>query len=116
MVGEGWLIIDFFATDCEPCKKELPELEAFLEANQGEGLTVLVFATDKEGVPLVKPFFDENPTSATVLIDRYGVAAGRYGVESIPTVFVIDPEGSISVKGVGYSEEVIAHIRENLGR
>jgi hypothetical protein len=39
-------------------------------------------------------------------VDRYRVAAKRYGVEEIPTVFLVDPEGVIVLKKVGYSEEL----------
>ena len=111
-VGKGWIILDFFATDCEPCKKELPELEELYEELSGEvDLSILVFATDSAGPAIVKPFFDERPTNLKVVIDRFKVAVQNYGVEEIPTVMLVDPDGIIVFKQTGYSETAVAEIR-----
>ena len=116
VVGKGWIIVDFFATWCEPCKKEILHLEEMLETYGEDELTVLVFATDREGGSVVKPYFAENPTTLRVVLDRYGVTSDRYGVETIPTVFLLNPDGEIVVKGVGYSEEVIEEMKALLGQ
>jgi len=109
-LARGWVIVDFFATDCEGCKKELPILERLFADHQERGLSVLVFATDSEGDQVVQPYFQEHPTPLTVLIDRYQVAVRKYGVSEIPTVFLVDPEGVIALKKVGYSEELYAQV------
>lgn len=118
-IGSKWVLIDFFATWCAPCKEELPELEEIYEDFGDKGLAALLFSIDEEGEKAVKPFFAESPTEMTVLIDRYMVTAERYGVEGIPVVFLINPSGKIVVRGEGYSEETIEKIRtiltENLG-
>ncbi len=106
-VGKDWIIIDFFATYCIPCKEEIPELELILEEFKNEALECFVMATDKDGDKIVEPFFQETPTTLTVLIDRYMVTAKRYGVDSIPTVFLIDNNGKIVFKAVGYSKEAV---------
>ena len=106
-IGKDWVIIDFFATYCIPCKEEIPELEILLEEFGERGLKCFVLATDKDGNSIVDPYFMETPTTLTVLIDRYMVTAKRFGVESIPTVFLISPEGKIEFKEVGYSKESI---------
>lgn len=106
-IGKSWIIIDFFATYCIPCKEEIPELEGLLEAFGDKGLECFVMATDKNGSSVVKPYFQEIPTTLTVLIDRYMVTAKRFNVDSIPTVFLISPEGRIEFKAVGYSKESI---------
>lgn len=110
-VGKSWIIIDFFATYCIPCKEEIPELEGLLEEFGKENLQCFVMATDKDGNSIVEPYFQETPTTLTVLIDRYMVTAKRYNVDSIPTVFLISPEGKIEFKAVGYSKEAIEEMR-----
>ncbi len=113
-IGKEWIIIDFFATYCVPCKEEIPELELILEEFGNSPLQCFVMATDKEGPAVVDPYFKETPTSLTVLIDRYMVTAKRFSVESIPTVFLINSEGRIVFKAVGYSKEAINEIRSIL--
>lgn len=113
-IGQGWLLLDFFATWCGPCKEELPELEQLHREFKDRGLTVFVFATDEKGADVVKPFFGENPTPLAVLLDRYMVTADRYGVNAVPVVFLINPEGDIVLRGDGYSPETIEEIRSIL--
>ena len=111
VLGQGPVILDFFATDCVPCMKELPELEALYEQFKDRRLRVVVFATDPTGAAIVKPFFDARPTPLTILIDRYRVTTERFGVTEIPTVFLIDRAGEVLVKGIGYRHEVIEEMR-----
>jgi thiol-disulfide isomerase/thioredoxin len=108
-LGRGWLIVDFFATDCEGCKKELPVLER-LQRELGPRLPILVFATDPAGQPVVEAYFRATPTPLTVLLDRYHSAVKRYGVSEIPSLFLIDPAGVVVLKQVGFQEELYERI------
>jgi peroxiredoxin len=105
-LGKGWLILDFFATDCEGCKKEIPVLERVQQELEEQGLKVIVFATDPQGTEVVNPFFKSNPTELTVLLDHYQVAVKKYGVTDIPSLFVVNPEGVVVHKEVGYREDL----------
>ena len=111
VIGKGWVILDFFATDCEGCKKEMPELEVLLEDFKDNGLEILVFATDSDGLSIVKPYFIENPTNTKVVLDRYRIITQKYEVSEIPAVFLINPEGKIAFIAVAYSEETVGQIR-----
>lgn len=106
-VGKDWIIINFFATYCIPCKKEIPELENLLEEFGDKGLQCFILAADKDGNSIVKPYFRKIPTILTILIDRYMVTAKRFSVNSIPTVFPINNKGKIVFKAVGYSKETV---------
>lgn len=109
-IGKGWVLIDFFATWCAPCQEELPELEALYGKYSGKGLSAFLFSVDAEGDEVVKPFFRQKPTAMTVLIDKYMVTMKRYGVEGIPVVFLVNPQGKIVVRGDGYDPEAIAEM------
>jgi thiol-disulfide isomerase/thioredoxin len=109
-LGKGWLIVDFFATDCEGCKKELPVLER-LHGEYGAYLPILVFATDPAGQQVVEPFFRSSPTSLAVLLDRYQTTVKRYGVSEIPSLFLINPAGTVVLKQVGFQEGLYERIR-----
>lgn len=99
--GTGWVLVDFFATWCEPCKKELPELEKLYRKFEKSGkLQAILFDTDTDP-SLVGPFFQSRPTPLSVVLDRYQVTAERFGVENLPMLFLLDASGRIAVKGVG---------------
>jgi peroxiredoxin len=114
-LGKGWVILDFFATDCEGCKKELPVIEQLYRDFSGRGLEVIVFATDPEGAEVVSPFFENQPTPLKVLLDHYQVTVKKYGVGEIPSLFLIDPQGFIVHKEVGYREDLYDIISSILG-
>ena len=114
LIGKGWVILDFFATDCEGCKKELPELEELYEEFEEYEFKIIVFSVDEEGAEIVKPYFKENPTKLIVVLDRFKVAAQKYGVDEIPAVFLINPEKEIVFKRIAYSEETVKEIRKIL--
>lgn len=105
-LGKGWVILDFFATDCEGCIKEMPILEELFSEFEDLGLQVLVFATDADGADIVKPYFQQNPTPLTVLLDRYQVAVKKYQVTEIPSLFLVNPEGLIVLKETGFVEDL----------
>lgn len=109
--GKGWVLLDFFATDCEPCKKELPELQKMVDEFGPKGFVVLIIATDPQGVLLVKPFVESQKVELPLVIDRYRVTTERYGVTLIPSVFLVDPKGAIAFKAEGYTETTLEQIR-----
>lgn len=110
----NWVILDFFATDCEPCIKELPEIEKLIETLKEEEEIVIdgyIIATDKEGTKVLNPFFKDRKSPMKVLVDRYKKTAERYNVEKIPTLVVINPEGQVVFIQVGYSESLIENLK-----
>lgn len=109
-LAKGWVVVDFFATDCEGCKKELPILEQLLSDFAEAGLTIFVLATDAEGGSVVEPYFRENPTNLTILVDRYQVAVKKYQVTEIPSLFLVDPLGNIVFKEVGFQPDLYERI------
>jgi thiol-disulfide isomerase/thioredoxin len=110
-LGKGWLLVDFFATDCVGCKKELPVLERLHRELGAGGPAILVFAADPAGQAVVEPYFRDNPTALTVLLDRYQATVKRYGVSEIPSLFLINPAGIVVLKQVGFQEGLYERIR-----
>jgi peroxiredoxin len=91
-----WLLINFWATWCEPCREEIPELNNFFHKNDNN-ITLIGIAIDE--LELVKKFNKEVPIHYTSLIsDMTGVALSRtLGNEKgvLPFSVVIDPNGKI---------------------
>ena len=91
------VFIDFWATWCPPCKEELPVYQAM--KNEFEEIVFLAISTDKDTSKVI-PFIESNGYNFTVLYDDG--AKLEYNVAGIPTVFIVDHEGIIRYKHVGY--------------
>lgn len=96
------VILDFWATWCGPCRMEIPHFQELTKRHGERGLVVVSVAMDEPGAEVVKPFVRKNGITYVVLIgDAY--TANRYGgVNALPTTFVIDREGRVNKKYVGY--------------
>ncbi|MBI9108032.1 MAG: TlpA family protein disulfide reductase [Spirochaetales bacterium] len=111
LYGTGWVLVDFYATWCENCNEELPYIEELYDDFADSGFQAMLLATDDEGHSVVKPYFASAPTTLTVLIDKYKKAVGSFGVQALPSLFLVDPDGKIAFKSVGYHEEDIVSLR-----
>jgi thiol-disulfide isomerase/thioredoxin len=94
-------IVLFWATWCRPCRRAVPELLAFAEA---EGLPVLAI-TDEESETVAgylstrkEAFFEH------VLLDPLRASFRSYGVSGTPTIMVIDEDGVVRHRQVGYNK------------
>ncbi|MBN1760562.1 MAG: TlpA family protein disulfide reductase [Chitinispirillaceae bacterium] len=96
------VVLSFWATYCKPCKKELPELMKFAKKHTADSIKVFAVSIDKEGSSIVAPFVKENNITLPVLFDQYRKTAERYGVTSLPALFVVDERGIIRFSSVGF--------------
>lgn len=101
------VLVDFWATWCPPCRKALPHLQELHEELGDSGLKVVGIATDQQGAKVVAPFVEENGLTFTVVLTDGKVDRDFGGIRGIPTTFVIDPQGRIVGKFVGYQDKQI---------
>ena len=119
------VVIDFWATWCGPCKASFPYLQKVCtKYKDNDNVVFLALDTwerqkDYDAtVANAKKFIEENKYTFTVLIDEKFV--DKYGVEGIPTKFIIDKKGNIAFKSVGFEgpdmeEELTQEIELLLG-
>ena len=101
--GGKIVFLDFWATWCPPCRKELPILQSTVDRYKSQGVIFLAVSTDKEKEKVI-PFIRENNYTFTVLYDDGAKRA--YDVAGIPTLFIIDAQGIIRYKHIGFRPDV----------
>jgi peroxiredoxin len=94
------VILNFWATWCQPCVSEMPFLQIVYEEQSAEGLVLLAINIDGTSSQ-VKEFLQGHNLSLPVLLDTKQDVAQRYNIQYIPTTFFIDKEGIIQAVKVG---------------
>jgi len=95
------VVLDFFRTDCAPCKKSLAALKKVYQATKGKKVRVMILALleEEEGEEKLARFFKQNPVPFQILVDSYGVVAKKYirkgNSMQLPSLFVIDRKGMV---------------------
>lgn len=111
-------IIDFFATWCKPCNRELSAIsEVYDEWQQETGVKVIAVSIDQaQNINKVKPLVDNHGWSYEVLLDPNSDFKRALGIQMIPYTLIVDGQGNIVYKHNGYTEgaeeELIEKVRE----
>ncbi|MDX8047049.1 redoxin domain-containing protein [Gracilibacillus sp. S3-1-1] len=89
-VEQEYILLNFWATWCKPCTEEMPDLQAFEEANQATIKVVAVNTTNSEtSVDKVKSFVDDGDFDFTILLDEDNTVYDHYAIVGMPTSFII---------------------------
>ena len=102
--GERPLVLSFFATSCKPCKEELPHLQD-LHEKYGDRLAVVLVTLDPTGHEAFAPFAKKHGVTFPVLHDAMGIVKIRFGISTLPRVYVTGADGVIADILTGYSEK-----------
>ncbi len=111
-------IIDFFATWCKPCNRELDAIaEVYGEWQEETGVKIIAVSIDQaQNINKVKPLVDAHSWDYDVLLDPNGDLKHALGVQFIPFVLICDAEGNIVYRHNGYKDgeeqELIDKVRE----
>ena len=96
------LVIDFFATWCGPCRRELPKVHQLYKSyKDDENVKFLIISTDKDRSK-VRPFIESNQYTFPVYYG--GDVSEKFGIKGVPTMYVIGPDGKIRYEKIGYAE------------
>ena len=102
------VLLDFWATWCPPCRAEIPHFKELYGQYRGKGLEVIGVALDEGGEKDVAPFVKQNQMDYPVTATGSQELAQDYGgVRGIPTTFLIDKQGKIAKKYIGYQEKQV---------
>jgi cytochrome c biogenesis protein CcmG/thiol:disulfide interchange protein DsbE len=96
-----WVVVNFFATWCVPCRQEHDDLIRFSEAHAQSGDAVVLGVIYSDNAQAVKEFRDKEGGSWPMLADPKGRIALDYGVAGVPESFLISPDGVVVAKLLG---------------
>ncbi|MDI4632178.1 TlpA family protein disulfide reductase [Pelomonas sp. V22] len=94
------VLLNFWASWCEPCRAELPSLE-LLDTTLGPQGLIVVTINFRETDAALKRFMDQMPLSLPVLRDADGLVSRAFGVRAFPTTVLIDKAGLARASVVG---------------
>ena len=111
--------IDFWASWCPPCRVSVPEIVALQRDLGGSRFEVIAINVDERLDDALR-FLEHYPMNYDVLSDPQGATAAAYALPGMPTSFVVDPEGRVTLVHVGFRrgdmQAIRAHIVELLER
>jgi peroxiredoxin len=90
-----YLLINFWATWCGPCKIEMPSLEKLYQQFKSDNFDMLGISNDMFGGRVVRPYIKAEKITFQMLLDQRMIVSRQYGIVSLPTTILIDPKGII---------------------
>lgn len=101
------VLVDFWASWCTPCLRSFPWMNELQQQLGSEGLVVVAVNLDQERA-LADAFLGKNPARFRVEFDAAGTIARQFGVQAMPTSFLIDRNGKLRARHTGFKEKLRA--------
>ena len=89
------VIVNFWATWCGPCRREIPDFIEAYKKYKNQGLEIIGVSVDEDGWTKVKPFVTENKINYPVVLMDSKIVSDYGNFNAIPTTFVVDKNGNI---------------------
>ena len=107
------VLVNFWATWCEPCRAEMPSFERLRGAMEAQRVTVLAVNL-AEPESRIRRFLEATPVRYPILLDRDGTTARAWQARMLPATYVIGPDGKIRYRHLGELDWSSPEVREML--
>jgi len=108
------LFLNVWATWCGPCRLEMPSMAELYREMSPRGLQMI--AVTDEDAETVRAFLAKNRYPFTVLLDPENTLSGRFDISAIPTTFIVDDEGRLAYRHVGFNQWNSPQVRLEIGK
>lgn len=113
------LVVNFWATFCAPCVKEMPSLDRLADMVGDDRIVVLALSGDREGAPVVAKFYEKNDIRHLgIAIDRLSKLARAMNINGLPTTVLVNAMGQETARVVGEVQwddpDAVAYLRKCL--
>jgi cytochrome c biogenesis protein CcmG, thiol:disulfide interchange protein DsbE len=107
------VIVDFWASWCGPCRQAFPALNALFEDYRARGFEVLAVNLDEKRKD-ADAFLADRPRSMTVLFDPAGKSAKAFGLQGMPSSFLIGRDGKVRQAHSGFNQQILDEYRDKV--
>ena len=97
------VLLNFWATWCPPCRKEMPSMQRVWEQAKDENIVMLAVNVG-EDEETVFAFLGQAPVEFPLLLDQDSKVTTSWPVKGLPTTYVVDPEGRLAYRAIGGRE------------
>ena len=110
------IIVDFWATYCEPCKKSFPAYQELVDKHAGNVVVVGVSVDDPEDVKVedVRGFAEELGVTFPIVWDKERKTASAYKPPKMPTSYLIDKSGAVRHVHEGFTPEAVDKMNQEV--
>ncbi len=99
------LFLNFWATWCSPCRQEIPGFLEIYDKYKDEGMEILGVSLDRQGPDVIKPFAEKMKITYPLAMANNEIMQAYQPGQYIPATIIIDREGNIQNKHVGYMDK-----------
>lgn len=112
----NYVVVDFWASWCGPCRKSIPKLKALYEKYHADGFQILSISIDTDKSAWTKAMEEEGMPWKQALSPDKEKTLSAFNIQGVPTLFLIDKENKIVERYTGYSTKLEEKLKSIYGK